>query len=510
MSVRRLCLTGMVSILATGGWLSLTPVAWAAAPEVPVTEPASSVTGVSAVLNGELNPSVSAKVNWYFAYSNPGGSSCQEGPAAGGGEVEGKAIPVNAAIGGLEPDRTYLFCLVATNPETGEASVGSQLSFATLAIKPSVDAESGQIDSNVTMNGADLQAQINPNNQQTTYRFVYATNEALTNPVTIPGASALSASFGDQTVSTDLEELEPDTTYYYRVIAENAAGTGEGFLQSFTTTAPPLATIGGAQEIVRSAGTIAGTVDPAGLQTTYYFQYGPTTAYGQNAPTIQGVNLLAGHGAIPVSVRIANLVPGTVYHYRIVATNIDGTTYSPDETLTTTEPTPPSVTTGSASNITLTSATLTALIDPMGLETSYVLELGTDPSYGTSIAGEVGASSETVTVSVPVVELAPSTTYHYRFLAISSDGRVHGQDRTFTTPVYEHPIVLPAALPLLQTPAIAFPGEAGQIAPKTLTRAHRLANALKACAKKPRSKRAACRRAARRKYGSSEKTKAKG
>jgi hypothetical protein len=455
MRVRGLCLAGVVSIMAVGGVLGVVPVAWAAPPETPVTEPAMSITSTSAVLNGELNPGASAKTVWHFAYSFAGGSSCLEGLTAGGGEVEGQAVHVSAQAEVLEPDRTYLFCLVAFNPETGEPSIGQELSFTTLAAKPSVDGES---DSNVTSTGATLEAQVNPNNQETSYRFVYATDEAFTNPVNVPGASPLSASFGDQAVSVDLEgRLTPDTTYYYRVIAENAAGVTEGPVQSFTTTAPPLLTIGPAQEIARSAGTITGTVNPAGLQTTYYFQYGTTTSYGQNAPSVQGVSVPGGFGPMPVSIRIGGLVPGTTYHYRLTATNTDGTTYSPDETFTTSPPTPPSVTVESASNITLTTVTLTGLIDPMGLETSYVLELGTDASYGTSIAGEVGANSETVPVNVPVIELAPGTTYHYRFVAVNPDGRVYGADQTFSTPVYEHPIVLPGTEPLLSTPAIAFP-----------------------------------------------------
>jgi hypothetical protein len=459
MSVCRLSLTGISIAVAASGVLSMAAptAAWAAAPETPLTEPATSITSISAMLNGKLNPSASAKVDWYFAYSNPNGTSCQEGPTIGGGELEGQALPVTTTLEGLEPDKTYRYCLVATNPETGEASVGAELSFATLAIKPAVEIESA---SNIVMSDAQLEAQINPNNQETKYRFEYATNQALTGATSVSGTSTLPATYGDQGVNVDLEsKLTADTTYYYRAIAENATGSTEGPIQSFTTTAPPVLTTGPAQEIARTAGTLTGTVDPAGLETTYYYQYGTTTAYGQNAPIIQGVKLLAAHGATPVPVRIVNLAPGTLYHYRIVATNTDGTTYSPDETFTTGAPTPPSITTGPANNITLTTATLTGLIDPMGLETSYVLELGTDTNYGTSISGEVGANSETIPIDIPVIQLAPSTTYHYRFLAINPDGRIYGQDQTFTTPVYEHPIILPTTEPLLSVPTIAFPTE---------------------------------------------------
>jgi hypothetical protein len=453
--VRRMSLKGLMSILASTGVLAVVPGVALGAPEAPVTEAASSVTSSSAVLNGTVNPSASARVGWYFAYSN--GPECIGMFATGfGGEEEVQAKQVTGQAEGLEPDKTYEFCLIATN-SSGEATAGPQLSFTTLPLKPSVD---GQSSSNVTSTDAQLEALVNPNNQETTYRFLYATNQALTGATNVPGSSALSASYGDQSVSVDLGgALTPDTTYFYRVVAENAAGITEGPVQSFTTTAPPLLTIGQAQEVERAAGTITGTVDPAGLETTYYFQYGLSTVYGQNAPSVQGVKLAAAFGPQPVSIRIDGLVPGTTYHYRIVATNTDGATYSPDETFTTGPPTPPIVNSESASNITLTTATLTGLIDPVGLETSYVLELGTDTAYGTSIAGKVRANSENVIINVPVVELAPGTTYHYRFVAVNPDGRVYGPDQTFTTPVYEHPIVLPPTEPLLSIPAIAFPTE---------------------------------------------------
>jgi hypothetical protein len=219
----------------------------------------------------------------------------------------------------------------------------------------------------------------------------------------------------------------------------------------------PLVDAGEAQSVTRTTATLAGTVDPAGLETLYYYQYGTSTSYGGNAPSIQGVNAGSGFAAVPAPIGISGLVPATTYHYRLLATNAEGTTESPDQTFTTALPTPPTVSTGEASNVTLTTATVAGTIDAEGLETSYELDLGIDTTYGTSIYGEAGSASTPTEVTVGLQNLAPGSTYHYRMVAINSDGRTYGEDRTFTTPAYNNPIVQPPTLPLVATPAIAFP-----------------------------------------------------
>jgi hypothetical protein len=378
-------------------------------------------------------------------------------------EAEVHAQNVSLEVGGLEPNRTYSFCLVATNA-TEESTVSEPLSFTTQAVKPSVDSES---DSGVTANDALLEALVNANNQETTVSFLYATNEALTGAVTVPGG-VLPALYGDQAANVDIGGvLEPDTTYYYRVVAENAAGVAEGPVLSFRTTAPPLLTTGNALNVTRTTATLPGTVDPAGLETFYYFQYGTSTSYGGNAPSVQGVSAGLGFAPVPVAIGVSGLVPGTLYHYRLAANNADGTTYSPDKTFATASPTPPTVTTDEASNVTLTTATVSGTINPEGLDSSYELDLGTDTSYGTSIYGEAGSGSAPTQIAVGLQNLAPASTYHYRIVAINSDGRVNGADRTFTTPAYDKPIVLPPVLPLLGTPAIAFPTDTANTAKPT-------------------------------------------
>jgi hypothetical protein len=239
------------------------------------------------------------------------------------------------------------------------------------------------------------------------------------------------------------------------------------------------------------------------LETFYYYQYGTSTSYGGNAPSIQGVNAGSGLEAVPAPIGISGLVPATTYHYQLLATNAEGTTPSPDETFTTAPPTPPTVSTGGASNITLTTASVAGTINPEGLETSYELDLGSDTTYGTSIYGEAGSASTPTEITLGLQNLAPNSTYHYRMVAINSDGRAHGTDRTFTTPAYNNPIVQPPGLPLLQTPTITFPTDTTNTGKQRVkTRAQLLAAALKTCHKKhDRARRKACEKAAQKRYG---------
>jgi hypothetical protein len=69
------------------------------------------------------------------------------------------------------------------------------------------------------------------------------------------------------------------------------------------------------------------------------------------------------------------------------------------------------------------------------------------------------------------------------------------------------PLLVPGSIPQAPGGNFAAPKKA---APKKLTRAQQLARALKACAKKPKSKRAACRRDAHKKYAKAAKSTGRG
>jgi WD40-like Beta Propeller Repeat len=100
--------------------------------------------------------------------------------------------------------------------------------------------------------------------------------------------------------------------------------------------------------------------------------------------------------------------------------------------------TPPVVEETGVLDVAGTSATLQARINPEGSETTYRFEYGTSEAYGTSIPvpdGLVGSGSEGVAVGAHPQDLLPSTTYHYRVVALvaSRSETVPDSDGTFTT-----------------------------------------------------------------------------
>jgi hypothetical protein len=102
------------------------------------------------------------------------------------------------------------------------------------------------------------------------------------------------------------------------------AGAAFAVVPAVTTQAPAAVTF--------QSATLRGTVNPRNLATTYFFQYGPTAAYGaQTAPAA----LAAGASAVRVTGTVGALVPATTYHVRLVAQNATGTSVTADRTFRT-------------------------------------------------------------------------------------------------------------------------------------------------------------------------------
>ncbi len=445
---------------------------------VPATEPATAVTATTATFHGTLTP-LNETVAAYYAFDYallP--SKCTEGTGAGGEAGTGSgALAVHAEVSELQPNAEYAVCLVSANAFGLEA--GAPAHFKTLAAPPKVD---GEAVSGVTGSEATLEAQVNPNNQQTTYAFEYATSPVLAGAVTLAGAAALEG-FGDQAASVATGAvLRAGETYYYRVVAENAAHEKiAGAIQSFTPQGAPLASTGEAKNITRTSAVLTGTVNPAGRETTYHYLYAEQAAYEKGLGESPSNPYIYGHSTpeAPIGsgttvlasepVEVGDLTPGTVYHYALVATSSfeeagekqHATTFGADRTFTTAPPILPVFGAVSATGVGQSTATIAATLQANGEPTRWELLFGSTPGSMVYRASGRDESAEAQPLVVGLEDLAPASTYYYRLVATDPDDQaapVATPEGSFTTAPGPPPPTL-ASTPPLTIPSSTPPAE---------------------------------------------------
>jgi hypothetical protein len=117
------------------------------------------------------------------------------------------------------------------------------------------------------------------------------------------------------------------------VVTALALALASPLVASAAAATPPSVSTGGAGSVSFGSATLNGTVNPRGSDASYYFQYGPTKAYG-----LQTGILDAGAGAkgVHVAIAVGGLQPLTRYHYRLVAINSGGFGFGGDRAFNTT------------------------------------------------------------------------------------------------------------------------------------------------------------------------------
>ena len=421
-------------------------------PPTVVTGAASSVAQTTATLNATVNPNGGAvstcQFQWGTTTSYGNTTSCAQAPGSGT-----SAVPVAANLTSLNPNTTYHYRIVATNP--GGTSDGTDETFTALPNPPTVVTGAA---SSIAQTTATLNATVNPNGGAvSTCEFQWGTTTAYNH--TSACAQTVGSGTSPVAVTAALTGLAANTTYHYRIVATNPGGTSDGTDETFTALPnPPTVVTGAASSVSQTTATLNATVNPnGGTVSTCELQWGTTTSYGNTTSCAQA----AGSGTSPVAVsaRLTGLTPNTIYHYRIVATNPGGTSDGADQMFTA-EVTPPTVVTGAASGVSETLATVSATVNPDGGAVSTCdFQWGTTSGYGNVIAcGQtVGSGTSPVAVTANLTNLTPNTTYHYQILATNSAGTSYGTDETFTTPTTA-PAVSVSAPVVLSSNGSAFSG----------------------------------------------------
>jgi hypothetical protein len=131
-------------------------------------------------------------------------------------------------------------------------------------------------------------------------------------------------------VSAKIEGLTPGATYHYRLDLSNKNGTGNSKDATFTLF--PVVGGGSFSGVGSSSAVVHATVEPGGVPTSYFFEYGTSTEYGSHT-TVESAG--ASSDTVAVSASLEGLAPDTTYHFRVVASSTEGTVRGADASFST-------------------------------------------------------------------------------------------------------------------------------------------------------------------------------
>jgi len=264
----------------------------------------------------------------------------------------------------------------------------------------------------VERTSATFNGTIDPGGKASEYHYEYGLENTYGSSTPEVAAGAGSAAVP---AAGPITGLTPNTTYHYRIVGTNAAGSIVGEDQTLTTAAAPPTVDGSpafASSITPTGARLHATVNPQHSLTSFRIEYGTSTAYGSSTPE-GGAEVGEQSTDQAVATTLTGLQPGTLYHYRVSAENgTEGPQLGADGTFITAPGTP-----ASASEVTTRKAMLTGTINPHGAATTYHFNYGN---------GEQSVSEH-------ISGLSPGTTYHVQVVAITNGISYSGADGTFTT-----------------------------------------------------------------------------
>jgi YD repeat-containing protein len=301
--------------------------------KVPGTIPPSVTTGTatnmtlhSATLNGTVNPN-GLSTTYYFEWGLTtfyGNTTTTQSAGSGLSDAV-----ISASLSGLTSNTLYHYRVVATN--SWGTTNGSDMTFTTLAdtTPPSLSITShsnGQhmTTSSITLIGTASDSGKGDNGvQQVTVNGSRASNDTAVGNGTANWSKGVALNPGANTINVityDNSTNHNSTTVILTIYYDSAQA--------------PTVSTGLATKVTSHSATLNGTVNPNGLSTTYYFEWGTTMAYGNKSPSTPA-SVGSGWDNVTVSTNLTGMTLNTTYHYRIVATNSSGISNGSDMTFKT-------------------------------------------------------------------------------------------------------------------------------------------------------------------------------
>ena len=297
------------------------------------TDPPTNVTGAKATLNGTVLPLSLEITECKFEYG-PTDDYGLSVPCAESVPADDEAHEVSADIENLLANGAIYHYRVVTNGEGGPVEGNDEIltteeTFLTGAAS-AVSGGTATLNGSVSLEGVPL----------TDCRFEYGLaalagyeSSAPCQPLfsTIPNDSAT------HPVTGALSGLVPGATYRFRLVAENTAlvAAGEdpvifGKEQVFKSSGKPVISSQTTSAVGTSEATLEAQINPSGAETTYYFEWGTSDAYGTRYPAETGLSAGSGSSFVSASATISGLEESTSYHFRVVAENEFGVSKGPD------------------------------------------------------------------------------------------------------------------------------------------------------------------------------------
>lgn len=196
------------------------------APPSVTTTASTDVTGSSGTLNGIVNANGTATTtSFQYGLTASYGSTVTAVPSFVTGSSD---TPISASISGLSPNTTYHYRAVGL--ASGITTYGGDMTFTTNAIPPTVTTTAANT---ISGTSATLTGTVNANNSISSVTFEYGLTAAYGSSLS---ATPLSVSGNTvQSVIAGIVGLSLNTTYHYRAVSTNSAGTTYGNDMTFTT-----------------------------------------------------------------------------------------------------------------------------------------------------------------------------------------------------------------------------------------------------------------------------------